>query len=100
LVLSKIKKKNALKRQKFADIPDIQGIMTLLSDNPENDFQDYFCQWHHLMKCMASQGEYFKDGSSYQCTVKRVHRAIPGIKLSRLVLMCIIVHKREKAFII
>jgi histone-lysine N-methyltransferase SETMAR len=41
------KLKNALKGQRFADIPDIQCNMTLLRGILENDFQDCF---HHLMK--------------------------------------------------
>jgi histone-lysine N-methyltransferase SETMAR len=35
-------KKNAMKGQRFADIPDIRCNMTLLRGIPENDFQDYF----------------------------------------------------------
>jgi hypothetical protein len=33
-------KKNALKRQRFADVPDIQHNVTLLRRIPENNFQD------------------------------------------------------------
>jgi hypothetical protein len=40
LALSKLK--NALKGQKFADIPDIPSDMTLLQGIPENDFQARF----------------------------------------------------------
>jgi hypothetical protein len=56
------KLKNALKGQRYADIPGIQGnVTTLLRGIPENDFQ----QWHHrLTKCIASQGEYFEGDSS------------------------------------
>jgi hypothetical protein len=48
------KLKNALKGQRFADIPDIQHNMTtLLRGIPENDFQNCFRQWHHrLTKCI------------------------------------------------
>jgi hypothetical protein len=65
LALSKLKK-NALKGQRFADIPDIQrNVTTLLRCIPENDFQDCFRQWHHrLTKYIASQGEYFEGDSS------------------------------------
>ena len=32
---------------------------------PENEFQDHFQQWyHHLIKCIALQGEYFEGDSS------------------------------------
>lgn len=32
---------------------------------PENEFQECFQQWcHHLMKCIASQGEYIEDDHS------------------------------------
>ena len=50
------KLKNALKGQRFADLSDIQrNVKTLLQGIPENDFQDYFRQWHHrLTKCIAS----------------------------------------------
>jgi histone-lysine N-methyltransferase SETMAR len=59
-------KKNVLKGQRFADIPDIQHNVTLLRGNPENDFQDCFRQWHNrLTKCIASQGEYFEGDSSH-----------------------------------
>jgi hypothetical protein len=69
LASSKIKKKS-LKGLRFA-VPDIQHNVMLLRDIVEYDFQDCFQQWHyHLMKCIASQGEYFKG---------------KGIKLSHLV---------------
>jgi len=60
------KLKNALKEQRFADLSDIQcNVKTLLQGILENNFQDCFRQWHHrLMKCIASQGEYFKGDSS------------------------------------
>jgi hypothetical protein len=60
------KLKNALERQGFADIPDIQrNTKTLLRGIPANDSQGCFRQWHHrLMKCIVSQGEYFEDDSS------------------------------------
>jgi hypothetical protein len=60
------KLKDALKGQRFADLSDIQcNMKTLLQGIPENDFQDCFRQWHHhLTKCIASQGEYFKGNSS------------------------------------
>jgi hypothetical protein len=49
-------KKNALKGQRFADIPGIQRNVTkLLRGIPENNFQVCFRQWHHrLTKCIAS----------------------------------------------
>jgi len=61
------KLKNALKGQRFADLSDIQhNVKTLLQGTLENDFQDCFWPWHHrLMKCIASQGEYFKGDSSH-----------------------------------
>jgi transposase len=44
------KLKNALKGQRFSDIPDIQrNVTTLLRGIPENDFQDCFQQWHHRL---------------------------------------------------
>jgi histone-lysine N-methyltransferase SETMAR len=56
------KLKNALKGQRFADI---QRNVTLLEDVLENDFQDCFRHWHHhLMKCIASRGEYIEGDSS------------------------------------
>ena len=60
------KLKNALKAQRFADLPNNQRNMkTLLRGISENDFQDCFRQWHHrLTKCIASQGEYFEGDSS------------------------------------
>jgi len=60
------KLKNALKRQRFADLSDIQrNVKTLLRVIPENEFQYCFRQWHHrLTKCLASQGEYFEGNSS------------------------------------
>jgi hypothetical protein len=59
------KLKNALKEQKFANLPDIHDIKRLLRGIPENSFQDCFRQWHHcLMKRIASQGEYFEGDSS------------------------------------
>jgi hypothetical protein len=59
------KLKNALKGQRFADIPDIQRNMTLLRGIQEKDFQDCFQQWHHLTKCITSQREYFEGDSSH-----------------------------------
>jgi hypothetical protein len=48
--------KNALKGQRFADIPDIQHMTMLLQGIPENNFEDCLRQWyHHLTKCIASQ---------------------------------------------
>ena len=60
------KLKNALMGQRFSDLSDIQhNVKTLLRGIPENDFQDCFLQWyHHLTKCIASQGEYFEGNSS------------------------------------
>jgi hypothetical protein len=60
------KLKNALKGQRFADIPHVQRNVTkLLRAVPENDFQDSFRHWHYsLTKCTASQGEYFEDDRS------------------------------------
>jgi hypothetical protein len=60
------KLKNALKVQRFADITDIQRIVTtLLRGIPENYFQDCFRHWHRrLTKYIASQGEYFEGDSS------------------------------------
>jgi hypothetical protein len=50
------KLENALKGERFADIPDIQRtVITLLRGIPENDFQDCFRQGQHrLTKCIAS----------------------------------------------
>jgi len=50
------KLKNVLKGQRFADLSDIQSnVKALLRGIPENDFQDYFRQWHHhLTKYIAS----------------------------------------------
>jgi hypothetical protein len=48
------KLKDALKGQRFADIPDIERNVTSLRGIPENDFQECFRQWHHrLTKCIA-----------------------------------------------
>jgi hypothetical protein len=59
------KLKNALKGQRFPDIPDIQSNVTFLRSIPENNFQDCFRQWRHrLTKCIASRGEYFVGNSS------------------------------------
>jgi hypothetical protein len=68
------KLKNALKRQRFADLFDIQrNVKTLLWGILENDFQDCFHQWHHrLTKRIASQGEYFEGDSSRYCTGKQI----------------------------
>jgi hypothetical protein len=67
------KLKNAPKGQRLAGIPDIQCNMTLLQGILENDFQDCFRQWHHhLMKCIASYGEYFEGNSSCKCTDKQI----------------------------
>jgi hypothetical protein len=75
--------RNALKEQRFADIPDIQRNATLLWNITGNDFLDCFRQWHHrLTKCIASQGEYFERDRSRLCTGKQIHKAIPGIELS------------------
>jgi hypothetical protein len=64
LTLSKIKK--FPEGTKFADLSDIQrNAKKLLRGIPENGFQDCFRQWHHLlMKCIVSQGEYFKGDIS------------------------------------
>jgi hypothetical protein len=81
--------KNALKGQRFADIPDIQRNMTLTRSIPENDFQDCFRQWHHrLTNCTASQGEHLKATAVTSAQVSKfcLHTAIPGIKVSHLVL--------------
>jgi len=44
------KLKNALKGQRFADLPDIQrNVKTLPRSIPENDFQDCLWQWHHRL---------------------------------------------------
>jgi hypothetical protein len=60
------KLKNALMGQRFADIPDIQGNVTLLRGTLKNYFQDCFWRWRHcLTKSIASQGEYFKGNSSH-----------------------------------
>jgi hypothetical protein len=64
LLFQKLKK--ALKRLRFADIPDIKCNVTLLQGIPENDFQDCF-QHHHLTQCIASQGEY-SEGKRSRCT--------------------------------
>jgi hypothetical protein len=54
-----------LKRQRFADILDIQRTITLLWGTAENNFQDCFRKWHHhLSKSIASQGEY-SEGMHY-----------------------------------
>jgi len=59
------KLKNTLKRQRLADLSDIQhNVKTLLRGISENDFQDSFRQCHRLMKCTASQEEYFEGDSS------------------------------------
>jgi len=60
------KLKNALKKQRFVDLSDIQhNVKTLLRGSPEAEFQYCFRQWHHrLTKCIASQGEYFEGDSS------------------------------------
>jgi hypothetical protein len=60
------KLKNALNGQRFDDLYDIQhNVKTLLRGIPENNLQDCLRQWHHrLMKCIASQEEYFKGDSS------------------------------------
>jgi hypothetical protein len=64
LALPKIK--NTLKAQRFADIPDVQYNVISLQAIPENGFQDCFHQWHHhLMKCIASRGEYIEGNSSH-----------------------------------
>jgi hypothetical protein len=45
--------RNAMKGQRFADIPEIESNVTMLLPGiPENDFRDCFWQWHHrLTKC-------------------------------------------------
>jgi hypothetical protein len=55
------KLKNALKGQRFSDIPDIKcNMITLLRGISENDIQDCFQQWHHhLTKCVASEQQHF-----------------------------------------
>jgi hypothetical protein len=60
------KLKNALKGQRFDDVPDIQrSVTTLLRSIPENNFQGCFRQLHHrFTKCIASQGEYFEGDNS------------------------------------
>jgi hypothetical protein len=61
--LSKIK--YGLKKQIFADIPDIQRNVMLLRGILQNDFQGCFRQWHHrLSKCRGSQGKYLAGDSS------------------------------------
>jgi hypothetical protein len=48
-------------------------MTTLLHFILENDFQDCFQQWHHhLMKFIASQGEYLEDNSIRWCTGKQI----------------------------
>jgi len=61
------KLKNAVKGQRFADFSDIQrNAKTLLQGILENDFRDCFRQWHQcLLKCIASQGEYFVGNRSH-----------------------------------
>jgi hypothetical protein len=55
------KLKNALNRQRFTDIPDIQHMTAFLHDIPEDDFQNCYWQWHrHLTKSIVTQGEYLK----------------------------------------
>jgi hypothetical protein len=72
LALSKIKKK-APRGQRFAAIPDIQRNLTLLRGILGNDFQNCFRQQHdRLMKCTASQGQYFEGDSSSYCRVKQI----------------------------
>jgi hypothetical protein len=59
------KLKNVMKGQRFADPSDIQcNVKMLLRGIWENDFQDFFWQWQHRTKCIASQGEYFEGDSS------------------------------------
>jgi hypothetical protein len=60
------KLKIALKGQRFSDLSDIQlNVKTLLLGVPENEFQSCLRQWHHcIMKCIVSQGDYFKGDSS------------------------------------
>jgi transposase len=65
------KLKNALKGQRFADIPDIQYNVTLFQGVLENNFQDCFQQWHRrLTQCITSQGEYFEGDRDRLCTGK------------------------------
>jgi hypothetical protein len=56
------KLKNDLKRQRSADIPDIQRNVTLLRGIPENNFPN--CFWQCLMKCIVSQGQHFEGDNS------------------------------------
>jgi hypothetical protein len=60
------KLKNAQKGQRFADIPYIHcNVVMLLWGITENNFQNWFWQWHPcLTKCVATEGEYFEDDSS------------------------------------
>jgi hypothetical protein len=58
------KLKNALKGQRFADIPDIQHNMTTLLRGIRKTIFKTFRQWHHrLTKCIALQGEFKGDSS-------------------------------------
>jgi hypothetical protein len=87
LALSKIKK--CPEGTKICRHSGIQRNVTLLRVISENDLQDYFRQWHHrLTKCIASQGKYLKVTAAASAQVSKFcfHRAIPGIKLSHLVL--------------
>jgi hypothetical protein len=61
------KLKNALKRLRFADIPDMHCNVTLLLQGIlGNNFEDCFRQrQYRLTKCTASQGEYFEGYSSH-----------------------------------
>jgi hypothetical protein len=77
------KLKNALKGQRFADIPDIQCNIMLLQGIPENYFQYCFWHWHqHFTGCTVSQGEYFEGTTTNLEQVSKFcfHRAIPGTK--------------------
>ena len=66
--------KFCVKGQKFSVLSDIQrNVKTLLRGIRGNDFEDCCRQWHHrLTKYIASQGEYFEDDSSPQCTGRQI----------------------------
>jgi hypothetical protein len=66
--------RKSLKRQRFADIPDIRlNVIKLLQGVSENDIQDRCRQWHHrAMKPTASRCEHFEGDSSRYCTGTKI----------------------------
>jgi hypothetical protein len=57
--------KSALKGRRLQDAEKKKNVIMALKAVPQHEFQKCLYQWqHHWVKCITSQGEYFKGDPS------------------------------------